>query len=160
MTNALFLKFQNQVWHTAGERALPIAGAPAVPEIPIPETGMIQAWAVVSEDSPSHLATIISAMVNPLGRDRGNESVTILNTSAETLDLSGWALMDEHERRQTLSGSVRPSETITVSLASGSLQLNNKGGMITLLDARELKVDGVAYTAAQAAVEGKPVVFG
>jgi uncharacterized protein YukJ len=160
MTNALFLKFQNQVWHTAGERALPIAGAPAVPEIPIPETGMIQAWAVVSEDSPSHLATIISAMVNPLGRDRGNESVTILNTSSEALDLSGWALMDEHERRQSLSGSVRPSETITVPLASGSLQLNNKGGMITLLDARELKVDGVAYTAAQAAVEGKPVVFG
>jgi len=114
----------------------------------------------VSENSTSHLATIISATVNPLGSDRGNGSVTILNTSSEALDLSGWALMDEHERRQSLSGSVRPSETITVPLASGSLQLNNKGGMITLLDARDLKVDGVAYTAAQAAVEGKPVVFG
>lgn len=160
MTNALFLKFQNQAWHTAGERAMPIAGAPEVPEILIPETGAIEPWAVVSPDSPSHLAQIISAMVNPLGSDRGNESVTILNTSSEILDLSGWSLMDERERRHSLSGSVRPSETITVTLASGGLQLNNAGGTITLLDGRDLKVDGVAYTAAQAAVEGRPVVFG
>ncbi|MEY4353508.1 MAG: hypothetical protein RLZZ609_1749 [Cyanobacteriota bacterium] len=159
-TNALFLKFQNQAWHTGGERALPIAGAPEVPEIPIPETGPIEPWDVVSADSPTHLAAIISAMVNPLGTDRGNESVTLLNTSTKTLDLSGWSLMDERERRQSLSGSVRPSEAITVALTSGGLQLNNRGGTITLLDARDLKVDGVAYTAAQAAVEGRPVVFG
>lgn len=31
ITHALFLKFQNQVWHTSGERALPIASAPAAP---------------------------------------------------------------------------------------------------------------------------------
>ena len=61
ITHALFLKFQNQVWHTAGERALPIAGAPAVPELSIPDTGSIKAWAVVPDDSPTHLATIISA---------------------------------------------------------------------------------------------------
>jgi len=134
MTNALFLNVQNQVWHTAGERALPIAGATAVPEIPIPETGNIEPWEVVSENSTSHLATIISATVNPLGSDRGNGSVTILNTSSEALDLTGWALMDEHERRKCLSGSVRPSETITVPLASGGLRLNNKESMITLLD--------------------------
>jgi uncharacterized protein YukJ len=159
VTHALFLKFQNQVWHTGGERALPIAGAPAIPEISIPETGPILPWAIVSEDSPTHLATIISAMVNPMGNDRGHESVTILNTSAQTLDLNGWALLDERERHQRLTGSIEPSETLTIHLDGTSLQLNNKGGTITLQDSRGLKVDGVAYTAAQAQVEGRPVVF-
>lgn len=36
--------------------------------------------------------------------------------------------------------------------------LGNKGGMITLLDAQGLKVDDVAYTAAEAS-EGWTVVF-
>lgn len=159
ITHALFLKFQNQVWHTSGERALPIADAPAVPEIPIPESGAIAPWAVVADDSPTHWASIIAAMVNPREVDRGNESVTILNISAEPLDLTGWCLMDERERRQSLSGSLLPSETITIPLAKGGMQLHNEGGTITLLDARGLKVDGVAYTAAQAKVEGRPVVF-
>lgn len=159
VTHALFLKFQNQVWHTGGERALPIANAPAIPEIAIPETGPIHPWAIVPADSPSLLATIISAMVNPMGSDRGHESVTILNISADPLDLEGWSLMDERERRQRLSGTVQPSEALTIALDGNSLQLNNRGGTITLLDAQGLKVDGVAYTAAQAEVEGRPIVF-
>lgn len=159
ITNALFLKFQNQVWHTGGERALPIAGAPAVAEISIPETGSIAPWAVVPDDSPSTLAAIISAMVNPFGADRGHESVTILNISPTPLDLTGWTLRDDRERCQRLSGSIRPSETITIPLDGTSLRLNNRGGTITLLDARGLKVDGVAYTAAQAQEEGRPVHF-
>ena len=36
--------------------------------------------------------------------------------------------------------------------------LGNKGGLITLLDAQGLKVDGVAYTAAEAP-EGWTTVF-
>jgi uncharacterized protein YukJ len=159
ITHALFLKFQNQVWHTKGERALPIASAPAVPELAIPDAGPIQPWAIVPEDSPSHLAAIISAMVNPRGSDRGGESVTILNISADSLDLDGWALRDERGRRQTISGILPPSETFTIALDGTSLRLNNTGGTITLLDGRGLKVDGVAYTAAQAQVEGRPVVF-
>jgi len=39
------------------------------------------------------------------------------------------------------------------------VQLGNKGGEITLLDATGLKVHGVAYTAAQAARSGWTVVF-
>jgi uncharacterized protein YukJ len=159
ITHALFLKFQNQVWHTKGEQAIPIADAPAVAEIAIPETGPIAPWAILPEDSPTRLATIISALVNPMGRDRGHESVTILNLSADRLDLSGWTLQDERERQQQLRGSVAPSESITIPLDGTSMQLNNKGGTITLLEARGLKVDGVAYTAAQAKEAGRPIVF-
>jgi uncharacterized protein YukJ len=159
ITHALFLKFQNQVWHTSGERALPIASAPAVPALAIPDVGSIQPWAIVPADSPSHLAAILSAMVNPRRSDRGGESVTILNISADSLDLAGWALRDERGRRQMISGTLAPSEALTIALDGTSLLLSNTGGTITLLDARGLKVDGVAYTAAQAQVEGRPVVF-
>jgi hypothetical protein len=39
------------------------------------------------------------------------------------------------------------------------VQLGNKGGAITLLDANAVKVDGVSYTAAQAQRDGWTVVF-
>jgi hypothetical protein len=114
---------------------------------------------VVADDSPTGLAAIISAIVNPSGADHGRESVTILNTSAQLLDLSGWTLRDDQDRGQSLSGRFLPSETITIPLAGGGLKLNNQGGAITLLDPRGLKVDGVAYTAGQAREEGRPILF-
>ena len=39
------------------------------------------------------------------------------------------------------------------------LALGNKGGMITLVDAAGLKVDGVAYTKDAASAEGWTIVF-
>jgi uncharacterized protein YukJ len=159
LTTALFLKFQNQVWHTSGPRALPIPGAPAVAEVPIPETGEIPAWNVLAPDSPYRLARIVAAMVNPRGADRGAESVTILNTSDQVLDLTGWTLRDEQERTESIAGSVRPGEAITLPLGGSGARLSNDGGTITLLDARALKVDGVAYTRADAQQEGRPVIF-
>jgi hypothetical protein len=39
------------------------------------------------------------------------------------------------------------------------VQLGNQGGLITLLNPDGLKVDGVAYTQAQAAAEGWSIVF-
>jgi hypothetical protein len=40
------------------------------------------------------------------------------------------------------------------SSCSAPVQLGNKGGIITLLDDRELKVDGVLYTEQEAQREG------
>ena len=39
------------------------------------------------------------------------------------------------------------------------VQLGNRGGIITLLDNRGLKVDGVSYTEQQAQREGWTLVF-
>jgi hypothetical protein len=39
------------------------------------------------------------------------------------------------------------------------VQLGNKGGIITLLDDRGLKVDGVSYTEQEAQREGWTLVF-
>lgn len=155
----LFLKFQNQVWHTNEQDATPIADAPAVPVIPIPDSGTIAPWQVVADDSPYHLARIIAAMVNPRGDDPKHESVTILNTTDRTLDLTNWQILDQQDKAETISGSIEPGAASVFQLSGNGAQLSNKGGTITLLNAAGLKVDGVAYTKDDAKAEGKPVVF-
>lgn len=157
--SALFLKFQNQVWHTNETDATPIENAPAVPEIPIPDSGTINPWPVVAPDSPYRLARIVAAMVNPRSDDPGREFVTILNTSDHTLDLTNWKILDQQDKADTISGSIKSGEASTFRLTGNGAQLSNKGGTITLLDAQGLKVDGVAYTKDAAKAEGKPVVF-
>lgn len=156
---ALFLKFQNQVWHTDENDATPIADAPAVPVIPIPDTGSVTPWPVVAPDSPYRLARIVAAMVNPRSDDPSREFVTILNTSDNTLDLTNWKILDQHDKADTISGSIKPGEANVFRLRGLGAQLSNKGGTITLLDSGGLKVDGVAYTKDIAKAEGKPVVF-
>ncbi|WP_392533591.1 DUF2278 family protein [Nostoc sp. C117] len=157
--SALFLKFQNQVWHTDDKDATPIDNAPAVPVVTIPDTGNIDPWPVVPADSPYRLARIIAAMVNPRNDDAGREFVTILNTSDQTLDLTNWRILDQQDKADTISGSLEPGEANIFRLSGSGAQLSNKGGTITLINSQGLKVDGVAYTKAAAKAEGRPIVF-
>jgi uncharacterized protein YukJ len=157
--SALFLKFQNQVWHTSEIDASPIDGAPAVPGVLIPDSGPVEPWPVVAPDSPYHLARIVAAMVNPRSNDPGSEFVTILNISDTTLNLAGWQILDQYNRADTISGQIEAGRASSFILSGSGAQLSNKGGTITLLNAQGLKVDGVAYTKAMAQIEAKPIVF-
>jgi uncharacterized protein YukJ len=159
VASALFLKFQNQVWHTDEKNATPLVNAPAVPEVSIPSTGSIQPWPVVAPNSPYRLARIVAAIVNPLADDAGRESVTILNTSDRPLDLTNWQILDRRDQVDRISGSLKPGEASVFRLTGKGAQLSNKGGTITLLDSAGLKVDGVAYTQADARTEGMPIAF-
>ena len=70
----------------------------------------------------------------------------------------GWAVADAQKRRMMLdAGFLSAGATIRI-LVRPSVQLGNRGGLITLLDSSGLKVDGVAYTQTHAA-EGWSVVF-
>ncbi len=158
---ALFLKFQNQVWHTNEQNAQPVEGAPKVPEIAIPDSGSdtIDTWPQIADDSPYHLARIVAAIVNPRGDEPKHESVTILNTTDHTLDLNNWQILDQQDKTETISGALEPGAASVFKLSGNGAQLSNQGGTITLLNAAGLKVDGVAYTKDDAKAEGKPVVF-
>lgn len=156
---ALFLKFQNQVWHTDESDATPIPNTPSVPEIPVPDIGSVNPWPVIASDSPYRLARIVAAMVNPVSYDPGHEFVTILNISAKTLELNGWKILDRNDNFETLSGSIPPGEAFIARLSGNGAQLSNKGGTISLLDNRGLKVDGVAYTKQDAKTQGLPNIF-
>jgi len=56
------------------------------------------------------------------------------------------------------TGCCPPGEAVRVQLEP-PVALGNRGGLITLLNPDGLKVDGVAYTEAQADAEGWSLIF-
>jgi len=51
----------------------------------------------------------------------------------------------ENKAKIYLKGSIEAGEAWKISLSGKDVQLSNKGGIITLLDQKGLKVDGVSY---------------
>lgn len=134
---ALFLAFQSQAWHTDDETGHAILDVPT---------------------DVDRVVRIVGALVNPIGPTPEQETVTLLNASPESIDLTGWKIADRLKNNMALSGTIPSGAAITVTL-SQDVQLGNKGGMITLLNDKGLKVDGVSYTAQQAQKEGWTIVF-
>ncbi len=135
---ALFLAFQSQSWHTDDTTGHPIDVGP----------------------SPTQASVrIVGALVNPIGPAPEVEKVTLINASAVAVDLSGWQLVDRTKATCPLPRNVLDAgATLQVTLANG-VQLGNRGGTLTVLDGRGLKVHGVSYTEEQARQEGWTVVF-
>lgn len=155
---AVFLKFQSQTWHTDDVNGHRIdTPAPAPEPAPAPAPGPKPAPAPIEAGSDG-VVRIVAALVNPKGPAPERETVTLLNTSPQAIDLNGWAIADRNKQKHTLAGTLAAGGTVVVALPQ-TVQLGNKGGIITLLDARGLKVDGVAYTREQADREGWTIVF-
>ncbi|HEY7164014.1 MAG TPA: DUF2278 family protein [Candidatus Binatia bacterium] len=133
---AIFLAFQSQAWHTDDSTGHAITDTPQLDQV----------------------IRIVGALINPIGPAPERERVTILNTSPSAIDLKGWQIADKQKNKFALSGKIDAGATLNISLPS-SVQLGNNGGIITLLDNKGLKVDGVSYTADQAKKEGWTVVF-
>jgi uncharacterized protein YukJ len=144
---AIFLAFQSQSFHTDD-----LTGH-TVPEIPAPGPAPAP-----GPDEPDHLVRVIGALVNPVGPAPERETVTLLNASPGEIDLTGWQIADRAGHRYAVAGRLPAGDTIRVAVAP-PVQLGNRGGTITLLDARGLKVDGVAYTADQSTREGWTITF-
>ena len=132
---AIFLAFQSQSWHTDDTTGHAL------------------------DVEPASSVQVVAALVNPAGPTPENESVTLLNTSPDEVDLTGWSIADRDKRR-SLVPAVRlaAGEALRVPLQA-PVQLGNKGGAITVLDAGGLKVHGVAYTAEQVRRDGWTVAF-
>lgn len=142
---AVFLKFQSQGWHSddiTGHRIEP-APTPGPTPQPVEPQGMVR---------------IVAALANPIGPAPEKETVTLLNTSPQPVDLAGWTLANKAKQKHLLSGILPPGEVLVVTLPQ-TVPLGNQGGIITLLNREGLKVDGVAYTKEQAQREGWTIVF-
>jgi hypothetical protein len=101
----------------------------------------------------------VAALVNPVGPAPEAETVTLLNVTPEAVDLTGWSILDRDKRRLVLdAGELAAGDSLRVLLRA-PVALGNRGGLISLLDPDGLKVDGVAYTKAQAKREGWSLVF-
>jgi len=145
---AIFLKFQSQTWHTDDATGHQLAAGSPTVEGEAPGA---------AARAPDGSVRIVAALVNAV-RSPETELATLLNTTAAAIDLAGWRLVDRDAHAMTLSGSIAAGETLRVQLESGVV-LPNRGGVLSLLDAAGLKVDGVAYTGAQAAQAGRTIVF-
>ncbi|MFI9842277.1 lamin tail domain-containing protein [Nonomuraea sp. NPDC051941] len=116
--------FQSQAWHTDDRTGHAIETAPARP---------------AGGEEP---VRILAALVNPDGPAPERETVTLINTSPDPIDLQGWHLADRAKRTLTLpAGPLAAGATLVVPV-SEALQLGNNGGAITLLDDAGLKIHG------------------
>ncbi|HSI56814.1 MAG TPA: DUF2278 family protein [Ideonella sp.] len=145
----IFLKFQSQTWHTDDRTGHQIPPPPPPPPgnggdpgTPRPTDGVVR---------------IVAALVNS-EEDPERETITLLNVTARTIDLTGWRLLDRNKVATALSGSLDAGEARRIAVVT-PMALSNKGGVITLLDASGLRVDGVTYTKADAALQGHSVKF-
>lgn len=153
---AIFLKFQSQGWHTDDKTGHtigepepvvtpPVTPIPAGPP-PLPTTG-----------DPQGLVRIVAALVNSV-KSPEVEVVTLVNASPREIDLEKWALADTQKNKQKLTGKLQAGEARAIRVVK-PVALSNKGGIITLLDEKGLKVDGVSYTKGQASNPGWTIVF-
>jgi len=71
------------------------------------------------------------------------EWIEILNLMEETVDLSGWNLMDATDKRSPLSGEIGPGEFLTFDELR--FKLNNGGDAIVLLDRYGFVIDRIAF---------------
>ena len=100
---------------------------------------------------------IVAALIDPIGNERGHETVTLLNTTAAEIDLSGWNLADA-QSRQALAGRLAAGDALRVQLGNG-VQLSNVRDTITVLDGQDDIVDQVSYEARQLPAEGRTKLF-
>jgi uncharacterized protein YukJ len=152
---AIFLKFQSQAWHSDDAHATP--AVPHDPEHRGEPHAPIRRDQIPPFDVPDGLVRIVAALVNDV-RAPERETVTLLNTADVAVSLEGWMMKDKQKNAMTLAGEIAPGSTMTVPIEP-PVALSNRGGIITLLDAKGIKVHGVAYTKAEASQPGRTIPF-
>ncbi len=101
---------------------------------------------------------IVAALIDPVqASERGFETVTILNTTAADIDLTGWVIADGSGRNK-LAGALAAGEARRITLG-GAVRLSNTRDTITLLDAQARIVDQVSYQARGLPAEGRTKIF-
>lgn len=92
---------------------------------------------------------ITSVLANPAGDERQNETVTLKNTGAASVNLSGWTLRDEAGTTWSLSslGTLAAGASKTIHRNAQAMSLNNGGDTIVLLDPSGAIVQSVTYPA-------------
>jgi len=133
--SAIFLAFQSQAWHTNDQGDL-LYGATGC-EAPRYD---FSGGGFAPLPPPKRAAEITSAHRAP----DGASAVVIANMTGEALDLTGWRLIVDAEKPYPL-GISQLAAGQPSSLALPPAALCDAGGLLTLVNASGLRVDGVAY---------------
>jgi len=134
---ALFLRFQTQAIHTDDVTGHPLKDG----------SGNMSTGTSINLPEVNAPVYIDAALVNPVpDDDEGQEKIILFNPNEITIDLEGWGILDASNRKETLHESIGSGETLTVTLSGNSTLLGNNGGIITLINYNDVKIDGVSYT--------------
>ncbi|MEU1726015.1 lamin tail domain-containing protein [Nonomuraea sp. NPDC005692] len=87
---------------------------------------------------------IVAALPDPVGADRGHETVTLLNVTGRSVDLGGWGLADSKGGRMELTGVLAGGGVLQVVL-DGRVQLRNQGETILLVSPEGVTIDQATY---------------
>ncbi|HEU0220825.1 MAG TPA: DUF2278 family protein [Paracoccaceae bacterium] len=158
---ALFFAFASQAVHTDERSGHALAGSQTFAELlgEAVEPGRVPP---IAED---RRVAIVAALINPVGSENmpdsigQPETVYLLNRSGQGISLAGWSILNRMDEAHVLSGDVWLAAGEMCGVTLGQVALSNQGGVISLLDPEGIKVDGVSYTAADAAEEGRLVLF-
>ena len=93
---------------------------------------------------------IVALLPNPQGDDAGREQITLSNSAKESVDLTGWKLMDKAGNVFVLSGTAKPGAPLVITMTEAMVPLNNDGDEILLLDAAGVGRSQVSYAGSQA----------
>ena len=162
----------NGVFHDGGlllafpDRVLGLFLAFQTQRIPTDATGAAASGAqplsrIVSPDGGPVTTTIYleRALINPAGADPGHEAVVIGNLATEDVSLHGWRLIDRNGNATTLDAAIAAGASEVVMLDGTGAQLGNNGGNLILQDESGTQVDGVTYSADDAALVNRYVRF-
>ena len=133
---AIFLAFQTQGWHTNDNGDL-IFGATGCEA---PAYDFSAGGDGVQLPLPKRAAEITSAHRAP----DGTASIVVANMGEAALDLTGWRLLIDTVTSFPLPATtLAPGQPLSIPLPAGSL--SDAGGLLTLINSSQLRVDGVAY---------------
>jgi uncharacterized protein YukJ len=154
---AIFLAFQSQSFQTDNVTGHATTAPQPVVTPPVVTPPVVTPPPVVITPALAASMRIIAALANSIENPE-IETVTLLNASPSKVDLSGWVLADKNKNKLPLAGALDPGAAMRITVAA-PMQLSNKGGSITLIDAGGKVVDGVSYSHEQANTPGWTIVF-
>lgn len=103
---------------------------------------------------------ILTAMVNPFGEDPGQETVTVINTGPEPIDVSHWRIFDKNGKSSLLDvQNLLPGVPHMMRLDRNGAQLSNKGGSISLQSKAGQVIHQVNYSRSQAQRPNATIIF-
>lgn len=157
---ALLLAFASQAVHTDEEHGHALPGSQNLSQL---ITGTpINGDTTIKDDLR---VAIVAALVNPVGGENQPdftgrpETVSLLNRTTEGISLKGWSILNKNDAAHVISNDLWIAPGGFQSIVAEGAELSNKGGLITLLDEKGRKVDGVRYTKDMVSEEGYWVVF-
>lgn len=157
--SAMFMAFASQAVHTDEKNGNALAGSQNFAQL-------LNAEGTEEEEiADDRRVAIVGALVNPIGQENQQdptvqpEKVYLLNRSTQDLALAGWSILNKQDEAQTISDTTLLQSGEVRQIKMERIALSNQGGLISLLDEKGNKVDGVSYTKEQAAREGEIVIF-